>query len=110
MPRHRIALVGLGMAVKPHAKSLLDLRDRAEVACAVSPTAARREAFTARFPFPAASSLAAILQDRSIDVVAVLTPPNTHLEIVVEFARAGKHILLEKPLDVSTTRAERLVA
>ena len=32
MPRHRIALVGLGMAVTPHAKSLLDLRDRAEVA------------------------------------------------------------------------------
>jgi UDP-N-acetyl-2-amino-2-deoxyglucuronate dehydrogenase len=40
----------------------------------------------------------------------VLTPPNTHLEIVEQLARAGKHILLEKPLDVSTARAERLVA
>ena len=47
MPRHRIALVGLGMAITPHAKSLLDLQDRAEVACAISPTAARRAAFEA---------------------------------------------------------------
>ena len=110
MPRHRIALIGLGMAVTPHAKSLLDLRDRAEVACAVSPTAARREAFAARFPFPTADSFGSILADRSIDAVAVLTPPNTHLEIATELACAGKHVLLEKPLDVSTARAQRLVA
>ena len=110
MPRHRIALVGLGMAVTPHAKSLLDLRDRAEVAWAVSPTAARRDAFAARFPFPTADSLDPILEDRSIGVVAVLTPPNTHLEIVARLARTGKHVLLEKPLEVSTARAEQLVA
>ena len=110
MARHRIALIGLGMAVTPHAKSLLDLQDHVEVACAISPTAARREAFAARFPFPTADSLGPILADRSIGAVAVLTPPNTHLEIAAELARAGKHVLLEKPLDVSTARAERLVA
>jgi UDP-N-acetyl-2-amino-2-deoxyglucuronate dehydrogenase len=110
MSRHRIALIGLGMAVTPHAKSLLDLRDRAEVVWAVSPTAARREVFAARFPFRTEAGLAAILEDRSIDAVGVLTPPNTHLEIAGELARAGKHVLLEKPLDVSTERAERLVA
>ena len=110
MPRHRIALVGLGMAVTPHAKSLLDLQDRAEVACAMSPTAARRAAFATRFPFPTADDLGHILADRSIGVAAVLTPPNTHLEIASALARAGKHVLLEKPLDVSTARAEQLVA
>jgi predicted dehydrogenase len=54
--------------------------------------------------------LAPILADRGIGAVAVLTPPNTHLEIASELAHAGKHVLLEKPLDVSTERAERLVA
>jgi len=39
----------------------------------------------------------------------ILTPPNTHLELVERFAAAGKHILLEKPLEVSTVRAEALV-
>jgi UDP-N-acetyl-2-amino-2-deoxyglucuronate dehydrogenase len=110
MTRHRIALVGLGMAVTPHAKSLLDLADRVEVAWAMSPSAARRDSFAARFPFPAADNLGAILADRSISAVAVLTPPNTHLEIASQLAKAGKHILLEKPLEVSTARAEQLVA
>ena len=37
----RVALVGLGMAVTPHAKSMLDLKDRVEVVHAFSPSAAR---------------------------------------------------------------------
>jgi predicted dehydrogenase len=110
MTRHRIAIVGLGMAVTPHAKSLLDLADRVEVVHAMSPSAARREAFAASLGFPVVITLDAIVADRSVTAVAVLTPPNTHLEIVRELARAGKHILLEKPLDVSTERAVALVA
>ena len=110
MTRHRIALVGLGMAVTPHGKSLLDLADRVEVAWAMSPSAVRRDSFAARFPFPTTDSLHTILADRSITAVAVLTPPNTHLEIASQLAEAGKHILLEKPLEVSTARAEQLVA
>ncbi len=110
MKRHRIGIVGLGMAVTPHAKSLLDLGDRAEVVSAMSPSAARRQSFRARFPFPVADSVAAIAQDPSIGAVAILTPPNTHLEIATTLAKAGKHILLEKPLEVSTARAEALVA
>ena len=45
MPRHRIAIIGLGMAVTPHAKSLIDLKDRIDVAHAFSPSEARRKAF-----------------------------------------------------------------
>ncbi|MGD9846433.1 MAG: Gfo/Idh/MocA family protein [Variibacter sp.] len=107
--KHRIAVLGLGMAVAPHAKSLLDLRDRVEVAAAYSPTAARRDAFAKQFDFPLADDLDAILADPAIDMVAVLTPPNTHRDIVSRAARAGKHILLEKPLEVSTARAVELV-
>jgi predicted dehydrogenase len=103
----RVALVGLGMAVTPHAKSLLDLK--ADVAYAYSPSAARRAQFAQKFPFPQCDRLETILEDRSVGAVAVLTPPNTHLGIVERCAAAGKHVLLEKPLEVSTERAERLV-
>jgi UDP-N-acetyl-2-amino-2-deoxyglucuronate dehydrogenase len=105
----RVALIGLGMAVTPHAKSLLDLKDRVQVAYAFSPSAARRSQFAQRFAFPECDRLETILEDRSVDAVAVLTPPNTHLEIVERCAAAGKHVLLEKPLEVSTARAEKLV-
>ena len=108
--RLRIALIGLGMAVTPHARSLIDLADRVEVAHAFSPTAARRAAFTEKFPsFPLTDSLDRIVDDPGVDAAIVLTPPNTHLEMVARCAAAGKHVLVEKPLEVDTGRAGEMV-
>ena len=108
-PRHRIALLGLGMAVAPHARSLADLAARVEVAAAYSPTKARRDAFASQFDFPLADDLDAVLRDRSIDCALILTPPRTHLPLVERIAAAGKHVLLEKPLEAETERAEAVV-
>jgi predicted dehydrogenase len=105
----RVAIVGLGMAVTPHAKSLLDLKARVQVAYAFSPSAERRAKFAERFPFRQAEYLEQILDDPTVDAVLILTPPNTHLEIAEKCAAAGKHVLLEKPVEISTARAERLV-
>src|SRR5207244_4678702 len=53
----RVGLIGLGMAVTPHAKSLLDLSDRVEVAYAYSRSAERRAKFKQGFPFPQTARL-----------------------------------------------------
>jgi len=105
----RVAIVGLGMAVTPHAKSLQDLKLRVEVAHAFSPTAERRRSFGALYGFRLCDSLQTILDDRSVGAVLIFTPPNTHLELVEQCAAAGKHILLEKPLEVSLEKSEKLV-
>jgi len=97
------------MAVTPHAKSLLDLQKRVEVAYAFSPSAARRAKFASQFKFNLCEKLETILEDRSVGAVLILTPPNTHLDLVRRFASAGKHVLLEKPLEISTSNAEALV-
>lgn len=110
MVKHRIALIGLGMAVTPHAKSLLDLASRAEVVHAFSPSAERRAQFAKSFRFPLADTFDRVLADKSVTAVGILTPPNTHLELVRKAAAAGKHILLEKPLETSTARAEEVAA
>src|SRR5256714_7772627 len=109
MPKHRIAIIGLGMAVTPHASSLIDLKDRVAVAYAFSPSEARRKAFGAKFPFPLVDNFEAILADKGIDCVEILTPPNTHRDLVHRCAEAGKHILLEKPLEITTERSVALV-
>ena len=106
----RIAIVGLGMAVTPHARGLVDLADRVEVLHAFSPSQERRRAFGERFDFPLADSLETILEDKRVEAVAVITPANTHCDIARQCAAAGKHVLMEKPLDVTTARAEQLVA
>jgi len=107
--RLRVAVIGLGMASTPHARSLADLNDRVEVGAVFSPSLQRREAFAAKWGFPVRDSMEAILADSSISAVLLLTPPNTHLELVQQAAAAGKHILLEKPLDISFARSEQLV-
>jgi UDP-N-acetyl-2-amino-2-deoxyglucuronate dehydrogenase len=109
-PRPRIALVGLGMASGPHASSLVDLQHRVEVAAAFSPTAARRAAFAARFPFPVTGDLDAIVDDRTITAAIVLAPPAAHRPLVERLAAAGKHVLLEKPLAATLADAEAVVA
>ena len=110
MTQTRVAIIGLGMAVKPHAESYLALADRVEVAHAFSPTRARRDAFAEQYGFPVTGDIDAIFADPTVDYVTILTPPNTHLELTQRCAAAGKHILLEKPLEVSADRAGSLVA
>lgn len=105
----RIGIIGLGMASAPHAKSLQDLKDRAEVVAAFSPSAERRQSFAGSYGFPVTDSMDAIFSDPSIGAVLLLTPPNTHLDLVRRAAAASKHVLLEKPLEISFERAEELV-
>ncbi|NRP72958.1 putative 4,5-dihydroxyphthalate dehydrogenase [Ensifer psoraleae] len=109
MAKLRIGVIGLGMAAAPHAKSLLDLKDRVEVAAAFSPTPARRKSFSETYGFATCDVAETIFRDPSIAAVMVLTPPNTHLELVRRAAEAGKHVLLEKPLEITQERAEVLV-
>ena len=60
-------------------------------------------------PKPTSTRLEDILEDPTIRAVLVLTPPNTHLDIVQRLASAGKHVLVEKPLDVTLGKAQQLV-
>ena len=106
----RLAIVGLGMAVTPHARGLMDLADKIEVVHAFARSETRRRAFGEKFPFPLCDDLETILADDSVEAVAVFSPANTHRDIAIRCAHAGKHVLMEKPLDITTARAEELVA
>lgn len=105
----RVSIIGLGMAVEPHARSLLELRDQVEVRWAASPSSVRTEAFAARHRLPVTNDVQRAIADPEVDAVLLLTPPNTHLELAQLACEHGKHLLLEKPLDVSLDRAEAIV-
>ncbi|MCQ1834112.1 Gfo/Idh/MocA family protein [Neorhizobium galegae] len=109
MTKLKVAMIGLGMAAGHHTRALLDLSDRIECVAAFSPTAVRREAFASEYPIPVTGDLDAIFADKAIEAVLILTPPSSHLELVQRCARAKKHILLEKPLDISFERSEAIV-
>jgi predicted dehydrogenase len=109
MTRSTVAIVGLGAASQPHARSLIDLNHRVDVRWAASRSRERARAFSERYPFPTTTDLDAVIDDPGVDAVILLTPPSTHLELAERSFRAGKHVLIEKPLEVSLERASRLV-
>src|SRR5215211_6178208 len=95
MTRLAIAIIGLGAASQPHARSLLDLRSRVDVRWAASQSRERVRAFSELYPFPTTTDLDAVIDDPGVDAVILLTPPSTHLELAERSFRAGKHVLVE---------------
>jgi predicted dehydrogenase len=107
--RLRLGVIGSGMAAAPHWRSLADLREEVEVAWVGARDLARLRAQTLPGGARPTARLDDIFEDRSVQAVLVLTPPHAHLELVQRAARAGQHVLVEKPLDIDLTRARALV-
>lgn len=106
----RFAVVGLGMAAKPHILALKDLKESGvEVTCVFARDQARREMVSKETGWAAAESVEKIAADRSIDAVLLLTPPNARAELVGLFAAGRKAILMEKPVERTTPAAEAIV-
>jgi len=51
-----------------------------------------------------------MLADPDVDIVSVCTPPGMHLEQVQKAAKAKKHVLVEKPIDITLERIDKLIA
>jgi predicted dehydrogenase len=101
-------VIGCGMIASFHAKAIHDLRGATLVACHdAHPPAAQRlaEATGCR----AYERLADLLADERVDVVTICTPSGAHLEPAVAAARAGKHVIVEKPLEVTLPRCDRII-
>jgi predicted dehydrogenase len=105
-----IGIVGAGMASKPHALALQALAPDVVVRGVYRRDQAKLAAFCATYGFTAADSVETMLADPAIDALLILTPPNAREELVAAAARAGKHILMEKPVERSSPAAERIVA
>ncbi|MBN9445561.1 MAG: Gfo/Idh/MocA family oxidoreductase [Bosea sp.] len=105
-----IAVIGLGPAALPHSRSLLDLAERVDVRHVVSRSQQRLDAYRQQFPFPGTTEIEAVLADPAVEAVLVLTPPSSHLAVSERCLAAGKHVLVEKPLELTAARGRELVA
>jgi predicted dehydrogenase len=110
MSRIGIAVIGLGNAFVPYARCLQDLRDRVDLRWAVARSETRLAPIQAQYGCQVTTDAAQALNDPAVQAMFVLAPPNVHLELCGAAFAAGKHVLCEKPLEISVDRAERLVA
>ena len=109
-PAFDVAVVGAGMGSAPHLRSLQDLRATYPLTWVCARDAQRLAAVPLPEGVSRTTRLDDILQDPRVRAVLVLTPPAAHLDVVRLVAAAGKHVLVEKPLELDLARAQELVA
>jgi predicted dehydrogenase len=102
-----IGVFGLGSAGARHAKAIAaGSVPGAFLAAVCDPESERRDGFDA---FGSADP-AEVLGRKDVDAVVVATPHRTHVELGIAALRAGRHVLMEKPLGVHKAECERIVA
>jgi UDP-N-acetyl-2-amino-2-deoxyglucuronate dehydrogenase len=104
-----MAIAGCGVIASFHARAIAGLPNARLLAVAdVTADAAHRRA--AEFDVDAHTDLGELLPRPDIDVVSVCVPSGLHGEVGAQAAEAGKHVIVEKPIDVSLQAADRLIA
>ena len=101
-------IVGAGMISRFHAKALADVRGAKLVACADN-APGRAEALAKEFDGKAYDSVDAMLADKAVDAVTIATPSGAHMEPAVAAARAGKHVIVEKPLEITLKKCDKII-
>ncbi len=101
-------LIGCGMIAKFHAKAVADLRGAKVVGCFDTfPASADRLA--GEVGCQAYHELDKMLANPDIQVVTICTPSGAHMEPAVAAARAGKHVIVEKPLEITLSRCDAII-
>jgi UDP-N-acetyl-2-amino-2-deoxyglucuronate dehydrogenase len=101
-------IVGTGVIAAMHAAAIVTLPG-ARLAAVTDVAAEAAAAFAAARGCAAEPSLDALLARPDVDVVCVCVPSGLHAEVGVRAARAGKHLVVEKPIDVTLAAADRLI-
>lgn len=110
-----IALVGLGSYAKNQLAVALEKTDDCYLAGIVTGTPAKAEEWSKKYNIPQKNiynyqNFDEIAGNKDIDIIYVVLPNSMHHEYVIRAAKAGKHVICEKPMAVSVKEAEEMVA
>ncbi len=101
-------IVGCGLIADFHARAIADIRGAKLVACFSRRDAVARS-FAESHSCQAMSDLRQLVEHPQIQVACICTPSGGHAEPALAAARAGKHIIIEKPLEVTLRRCDRIL-
>lgn len=104
-----IGIIGTGSIGKFHAEAIRAM-DGGTLHSIHHPDPRKSEALSSQFGVKCLPSLDAFLADPKLDVVTIATPSGAHLDPALAAMEAGKHVICEKPLEISTERIDRLIA
>jgi UDP-N-acetyl-2-amino-2-deoxyglucuronate dehydrogenase len=105
---HGIGIVGAGVIAATHAEAIAAIPG-ARLVAVTDAVAERAVQFAGSYGCAAEPGLDALLARDDIDVVSVCVPSGLHAEVGIQAAAAGKHLVVEKPIDVTLAAADRLI-
>src|SRR5580704_7935432 len=104
------AIVGCGLIARFHARALADVPDTKLVALVSRNRAsAQKMADELGLHCDLVTDLATVLARQDVHLVIVTTPSGAHMEPAVAAANAGKHVVVEKPLEITLERCDRII-
>jgi predicted dehydrogenase len=106
-PSHGFGIVGTGIIAETHAEAIATLPG-AELIAVTDIGTEPAQRFARAHGCAAEPDLDSLLAREDIDVASVCVPSGLHAEVGIRAAAAGKHLVIEKPIDVSLAAADRL--
>lgn len=105
----KFAIIGCGVIAHSHAKALAEI-EGAELYAVCDIIEDKADRFKEEYgAVKVYYSSADTVADPEVDVVIVCVPSGTHGEICIEAAKAGKHIVCEKPLEINPERIDEII-
>jgi UDP-N-acetyl-2-amino-2-deoxyglucuronate dehydrogenase len=104
-----VAIVGTGKVADAHALGFRALPE-CRIARVADMDRPRAEAFAHRYEARPAATLDEMLDDPNVQVVSICTPHPSHAELAIKALSAGRHVLVEKPMALTTVDCDRMNA
>ncbi len=102
------ALIGAGAVAAHHVRALQQTQ-YANILAVHRRDKKAGEEFAKQFDLDFRGSMEGVLQDSDIDVVDIVVPSGLHSDLGILAANAGKHVIVEKPIDVNLEKADALI-
>jgi len=104
----RFAVIGLGSVSGHHIKSIQEL-DNCQLVAVASSRAEQAKKVGEEYGVRHFLNYQSVLQQDEVDAVSICTTSGSHLDIAIAAAKAGKHVLVEKPLEITTERIDQII-
>ena len=101
-------IVGTGMIAHFHAKAIQAMTNGRIVAC-FNQNVEKAKAFATEYGCTAYSTLDELLGDQEVRIVTICTPSGAHRDPAIAAANAGKHVVVEKPLEITLQRCDEII-
>jgi len=103
-----IGIIGTGLIAEIHARAIKSVKD-AKLVSVLSRTEERAMEFSKKYGCKGYSSEKEFFIDPDMQIVSICTPSGFHMEPAIQAIEAGKHVVIEKPLEITLERCDKII-